>query len=58
MKIARFKTEDKRSYYGTINGDEIKVINGLNNLKTNGETYQLKEVKLLAPTNPSKIVCI
>ncbi|MEE8358018.1 MAG: fumarylacetoacetate hydrolase family protein [Candidatus Hydrothermarchaeales archaeon] len=58
MKIARFKTEDKRSYYGTINGDEIKVINGLNNLKTTGETYQLKEVKLLAPTNPSKIICI
>ncbi len=58
MKIVRFKTEDERSYYGTINGDEIKVINGLNNLKTTGETYQLKEVKLLAPTNPSKIICI
>lgn len=58
MKIARFKTEDKRSHYGTINGDEIWAINGLNNLKTTGETYQLKEVKLLAPTNPSKIICI
>jgi len=58
MKIVRFKIEDERSCYGTISGDEIKVINSLNNLKTTGETYQLNEGQLLAPTNPSKIICV
>ncbi|MFQ5887972.1 MAG: fumarylacetoacetate hydrolase family protein [Candidatus Hydrothermarchaeales archaeon] len=58
MKIARFRVKDGRSLYGTIDADELRVINGINNPQTTGGTYNLKEVKLFAPSNPSKVVCI
>ncbi|MFQ5976351.1 MAG: Rv2993c-like domain-containing protein, partial [Candidatus Hydrothermarchaeales archaeon] len=58
MKIARFKVNDGRPLIGIVNGDGLKVIDDIVNLQTTGESYLLKEVKLLSPTNPSKVVCI
>jgi 2-keto-4-pentenoate hydratase/2-oxohepta-3-ene-1,7-dioic acid hydratase in catechol pathway len=60
MKIARFSNgADPR--YGIVDGPELVVLKGhplANGYDTTGERIPLKEVKLLAPTIPSKIVCI
>ncbi len=58
MKIARVRTKDDRMFYGIINRDEINIVDSLENLQKTKETLPLKDVKMLAPTNPSKIVCI
>lgn len=60
MKVARFSNgADPR--FGIVDGPELVVLNGhplVAGYQTTGERIPLKEVKLLAPTIPSKIVCI
>lgn len=63
MKIARFSAED-RVCYGLVEGDIIREVEGGlvsfigSGLKTTGRSFALKDVKLLAPCTPSKLVCI
>ncbi|MFM7013846.1 MAG: fumarylacetoacetate hydrolase family protein [Actinomycetota bacterium] len=60
MKIARFSNgADPR--YGIVDGPELVVLKGhplAVGYDTTGERIPIKDVKLLAPTIPSKIVCI
>ncbi len=60
MKVARFSNgTDPR--FGIVDGPELVVLKGhplVAGYQTTGERIPLKEVKLLAPTIPSKIVCI
>lgn len=60
MKIARF-SNGAEPRYGIIDGPELVVLKGhplAVGYDTTGERIPLKDVKLLAPTIPSKIVCI
>jgi 2-keto-4-pentenoate hydratase/2-oxohepta-3-ene-1,7-dioic acid hydratase in catechol pathway len=60
VKVARFSNgADPR--FGIVDGPELVVLRGhplVAGYQTTGERIPLKEVKLLAPTIPSKIVCI
>jgi 2-keto-4-pentenoate hydratase/2-oxohepta-3-ene-1,7-dioic acid hydratase in catechol pathway len=60
MKIARF-SNGAEPRFGIVDGPELVVLKGhplAVGYDTTGERIALKEVKLLAPTIPSKIVCI
>ena len=59
MKIVRFAVDSKVSY-GILKGRSVQEIEGtpFQHQKTIGERYRLKEVKLLPPCNPSKIVAL
>jgi 2-keto-4-pentenoate hydratase/2-oxohepta-3-ene-1,7-dioic acid hydratase in catechol pathway len=60
MKIARFRLNDEL-HFGIVDGPELVVLKGhplVNKYETTGQRVPLKEVKLLAPTMPSKVVCI
>ena len=60
MKIARF-SNGAEPRFGIVDGPELVVLKGhplVAGYQTTGERIPLKEVKLLAPTIPSKIVCI
>ena len=60
MKVARF-SNGAEPRYGIVDGPELVVLKGhplVAGYHTTGERIPLKEVKLLAPTIPSKIVCI
>jgi len=60
MKIARF-SNGSEPRYGIVDGPELVVLKGhplAVGFDTTGERIPLKEVKLLAPTIPSKVVCI
>jgi len=59
MKIVRFAIGNKISY-GILEGESIQGIEGepYRYIKPSGQNYQLKEVKLLAPCTPSKIVAV
>ena len=60
MKVARF-SNGAEPRYGIVDGPELAVLKGhplVAGYQTTGERIPLKEVKLLAPTIPSKIVCI
>ena len=60
MKVARF-SNGAEPRYGIVDGPELVVLKGhplVAGYQTTGERIPLKGVKLLAPTIPSKIVCI
>ncbi len=59
MKIVRFLIERKIKY-GVLKGDSIQAIasNPYRNITLLNEHYKLKEVKLLAPCQPTKIVAL
>ncbi len=60
MKVARF-SNGAEPRFGIVDGPELAVLKGhplVAGYQTTGERIPLKEVKLLAPTIPSKIVCI
>jgi 2-keto-4-pentenoate hydratase/2-oxohepta-3-ene-1,7-dioic acid hydratase in catechol pathway len=60
MKIARF-SNGSEPRYGIVDGPELVVLKGhplAVGYDTTGERIPLKEVKLLAPTIPSKVICI
>ena len=54
MKICRFNVNGE-TFAGVIEGDRVTVFE--NNRRKN-ESYPLSDVKLVAPVNPSKIVCV
>lgn len=59
MRIARF-SQGGEPRYGVLDGPELMVLKShpLVSMQTTGERVATKDVKLLAPTLPSKIVCI
>jgi 2-keto-4-pentenoate hydratase/2-oxohepta-3-ene-1,7-dioic acid hydratase in catechol pathway len=60
VKVARF-SNGAEPRFGIVDGPELVVLNGhplVAGYQTTGERIPLKEVKLLAPTIPSKIICI
>lgn len=59
MRLARF-SQGAEPKFGILDGPELVVLakHPLVSLETTGERVATKEVKLLAPTIPSKIVCI
>jgi 2-keto-4-pentenoate hydratase/2-oxohepta-3-ene-1,7-dioic acid hydratase in catechol pathway len=60
MRVARFSLNGEPRF-GIVDGPELVVLKGhplVNGYDTTGERVALKDVKLLAPTIPSKVVCI
>jgi 2-keto-4-pentenoate hydratase/2-oxohepta-3-ene-1,7-dioic acid hydratase in catechol pathway len=60
VKVARF-SNGAEPRFGIVDGPELVVLKGhplVAGYQTTGERIPLKELKLLAPTIPSKIVCI
>ena len=60
MRIARF-SDSLGTRFGIVDGPELAVLKGhplLENYATTGERVAIKDVKLLAPTIPSKVICI
>jgi 2-keto-4-pentenoate hydratase/2-oxohepta-3-ene-1,7-dioic acid hydratase in catechol pathway len=60
MRIARFSL-DGVPKFGIVDGPELVVLNGhplVAGYDTTGERIPIKDVKLLAPTIPSKVVCV
>ncbi|MBQ1955534.1 MAG: DUF2437 domain-containing protein, partial [Clostridia bacterium] len=59
MKYAKVLYNGENSC-GIIEGDKIKFMNGnpYSGVELTGESALLSEVKLLAPCDPTKIVCI
>ncbi len=60
MRIARFSLNGEPKF-GILDGPELVVLKGhplVQGYDTTGDRVPLKDVKLLAPTIPSKIVCI
>jgi len=59
MKIVRYSIGSKTEY-GILDGEQIQVIDGtpFPEIKKLNQSRKLKEVKLLAPSEPTKIVAI
>ena len=60
MRVARFSLNGEPKF-GIVDGPELVVLKGhplVLGYETTGERVPIKEVKLLAPTIPSKVVCI
>ena len=60
MRIARFSLNGEPKF-GIVDGPELVVLNGhplVAGYDTTGERVPIKDVKLLAPTIPSKVVCV
>jgi len=59
MKYIRFETENGASW-GILDGDTVKALSKAPYLggEPTGETYAYASVKLLAPCEPTKIVCV
>jgi 2-keto-4-pentenoate hydratase/2-oxohepta-3-ene-1,7-dioic acid hydratase in catechol pathway len=56
MKLARFE-QNGAVHYGIIDGDSIRPVKGLIDHTPDGEPVPLAGVKLLAPCEPSKLIC-
>lgn len=60
MRVARFSLNGEPKF-GILDGPELVLLKGhplVLGYETTGERVPLKDVKLLAPTIPSKVVCI
>lgn len=60
MRYARFVTPQKEVKYGVVQGTTVKVVEGdifSKHILTN-EQFELADVKLLSPVEPSKVLCI
>jgi 2-keto-4-pentenoate hydratase/2-oxohepta-3-ene-1,7-dioic acid hydratase in catechol pathway len=59
MRIARIWINDE-ARFGVVDGPELRILEGhpLVAIEYTGERVAMKDVKLLAPVVPSKIVCI
>lgn len=57
MKIARFMVNDT-VHYGMVQGEIVQVIEGdiFQNYQVTPQTYNLSEIKLLAPVQPGKVI--
>ena len=60
MNIVRFTDPDSVNYYGIIDGDNVRALAGTpyKSIEYTGQIYPLDSIKLLAPCQPSKIVCL
>ena len=60
MRVARFSLNGNPAF-GILDGPELVVLKGhplVHGYETTGDRVALKDVKLLAPSIPSKVVCI
>jgi len=59
MKFCRVQKDD-RIFYARMDGDTLHELAGdlFGDARPTGTTYQMDEVKLLAPVMPSKVVCL
>lgn len=59
VRYARFEVDDKVSY-GIVEGDRLRRLSGdlFGSWSKTDTTYALSEVKLLAPTAPSKVLAV
>lgn len=59
MRLARFEYKGG-IHYGLVEGDQVRFIQGsiFGDFQETGRTAGLAEVRLLAPTQPSKVVCV
>src|SRR3990172_7691763 len=59
MKFVRFRKEEK-IYCGVCEGSTIRRLNGsyLGSFEITDETDAIDEVKILPPTDPTKVVCV
>jgi len=60
MRIARFSLNGEPRF-GLVDGPELVVLNGhplVNGVQPTNDRVAIKDVKLLAPSIPSKVVCI
>jgi len=59
MRIARFRHQGKVAF-GLVEGDSLNVLVGdpYSGINESGQNLPLTSVEILAPTEPSKIVCI
>jgi 2-keto-4-pentenoate hydratase/2-oxohepta-3-ene-1,7-dioic acid hydratase in catechol pathway len=59
MKFARFE-KDGRQMFGVVEGENLRAVTGsiFSDYALTDLVYRIAEVKLLAPTTPSKIVCV
>jgi len=59
MKLVRYEAGEKVGY-GVLEGETVKELRGsyFDGIEETGATLRLSEVKLLSPTEPSKIVAI
>ncbi len=59
MKIARFKYKNK-IYYGRIKDNSVNIITGsiFGKFKMANKAVSIRDVKLLEPVTPSKIICV
>jgi 2-keto-4-pentenoate hydratase/2-oxohepta-3-ene-1,7-dioic acid hydratase in catechol pathway len=60
MRIVRYETDGKKPKYGWLLGDKVGEISGnvFGRYRRNEAETPLADVKLLAPSEPSKIVCV
>lgn len=57
MEYIRFKYDDK-IYYGEIKKDKVEILEGnLSDLKSTGNSLNVDEIEILAPSEPSKVIC-
>ncbi len=59
MKLARFQHQDT-IYYGQVEGSKVFVIEGdiFAQYQVTAKAFELSQVKLLAPIDPGKMVCV
>lgn len=59
MKYVRFEKEEK-TYYGVLKENTVSVITNdyFSDYEITDECFDIADVKLLAPSEPSKIVCV
>lgn len=60
MKYVRFETKTGEKKYGVLRDDKIKVVEGsiFEDYRITDEAYSIHTVQLLAPVEPSKVLCI
>lgn len=59
MLLSRFMV-DHQVRYGMVEGDRVFALEGnpFDDIRANGEVFDLEQVRLLAPCQPSKVVCV
>ena len=60
MKFVRFSDENKNINYGIVENDIVKQIEGniFENYSTTKNSFDLSEIKILPPSNPTKILAV
>ncbi|MBW2149447.1 MAG: fumarylacetoacetate hydrolase family protein, partial [Deltaproteobacteria bacterium] len=60
MKISRFEAPQGKEHYGIIDEEKIRVLDGdpFGQIRQTDQFFPLDEIRLLAPSRPSKIVAV